>query len=650
MPKKISSLSILFVSLFICNTVLAGNTPPITTYTQTPSSPDGLNGWYVTPVRFDLTATDLQSGIKEIRYRIDGGTWQAVSFADTLNLAPNPSFEIASGTTSGLEGWDATLVDSDTIYSQDTTQYLTGYDSASAKITSTTASPSLWHGINNKVYFAAATGYENMTASVYLKTENVTGSASFKIYSLADDGLGGQVVTLLGQSGTISGTNGWTRVSLNFTALPQATTGIYMDIGLLGSGTVWADGAIINSSLQDQSTSVIIGADNSNHTFEFYSIDHANNVESYSCAAPVKNCITFKLDLTPPGNWHDSGAFRGLQSSDHEVYVYTNVTDPTSGLSTLTNRFQYSVENQTGFGRFENISGCNTPWQAGTWVNLSSPPFSDGDKQAYLITPRTDFCNSNWKICKTVRFYAEDMAGNSATKDFCINGPWIRLRGEGGVKSNFNIDMLSEPEGDNTDSIIETVGNNVDFFTSTRDWKVTMSEPFTDLTYDDWWAKTTNRTQITGSLTAANGVFYYTGNYDITNAKLPNNYDDASFKQIVFIDGNLTISANILTNSTTAVLFIVKGQVNIAKSVDKIQAGIFTDSTMNTAHDLTEGQTAGTLELKGLYSADSIVFKRTLQGTNNDTNPSEDFIYEPKFLIKLKDFFGKHSVTWQSGN
>ena len=50
-------------------------TAPNTTYTQTPPSPNGKNSWYVTPVQFNIQSTDLESGVKEINYRLDSGTW-----------------------------------------------------------------------------------------------------------------------------------------------------------------------------------------------------------------------------------------------------------------------------------------------------------------------------------------------------------------------------------------------------------------------------------------------------------------------------------------------------------------------------------------------------------------------------------------------
>lgn len=642
---KLATLSTLLV---VSKTAFAGTTPPTTTYTMTPSSPDGDNGWYVTPVRIDLKATDLNSGVAKINYKIDGGSWQTISFSDTLNLAQNPSMETAGATSSGVQLWEATVEDADTAYSQDPVNFAPNYASSSAKIVTTDASGT-WHGINNETSFAVAYAYENMTASAWVKTQDITGDAYFRVYSLADDGFGGTIKTLISSSPAITGTNDWTLLSKSFSALPESVTGIYIDIGFEGSGTLWVDAVTINSSSLEAQTTVTIAQDLEGHTFEYYAEDTAKNEEYHSCVDPKYNCIEFDLDTTPPGNWNNSGAFRGIFGSDHELYVYTNVEDETSGLSTFTDKYQYKVDTESVFGRYQDLLHCNTPWQEDTWTILISPPFFPGVKSAYMLTPKTDFCNSNWKICKTVKFYAKDLAGNTSTKNFCINGPWIRVRGEGIVRANGWIDMVAEPEGDNTDGLIEVGGNTIDFFTSSRDLYVKNSSTPAIYTYDDYWNLTdATKTELTGDLLSQDGIFYYSGDYTIENKTVPNSYDDTPFSQVVFIDGDLYIEDPVEVDNDAAALFIVSGDVNIQKKVDTIGIGIIGDGTVYTAYDISEGESTGTLEFNGLLHGDTIQLQRTLQGTNNDDTPSEDFVYEPKYLVKLREFFGRNNVSWIS--
>jgi len=61
------------------------DTPPIIEYWINPSTPDGQNGWYVSDVEMSFYAWDPSigcgypgSGVKEIKYKIDGGTTQTI--------------------------------------------------------------------------------------------------------------------------------------------------------------------------------------------------------------------------------------------------------------------------------------------------------------------------------------------------------------------------------------------------------------------------------------------------------------------------------------------------------------------------------------------------------------------------------------------
>jgi hypothetical protein len=51
-------------------------TPPVTTATLNPPSPNGMNGWYVSLITVTLTATDDLSGVNATFYRINDMDWQ----------------------------------------------------------------------------------------------------------------------------------------------------------------------------------------------------------------------------------------------------------------------------------------------------------------------------------------------------------------------------------------------------------------------------------------------------------------------------------------------------------------------------------------------------------------------------------------------
>ena len=85
MKKHLLAFSIifLFVGISINPAVAVLNSdndtiPPVSTHSLDPPEPDGENGWYVSDVNVTLTATDDISGVKEIRYRTQGGATQII--------------------------------------------------------------------------------------------------------------------------------------------------------------------------------------------------------------------------------------------------------------------------------------------------------------------------------------------------------------------------------------------------------------------------------------------------------------------------------------------------------------------------------------------------------------------------------------------
>lgn len=640
MPRK-NSFNVFLIALFsalilIKPSLAADLTPPTTTHTISPSSANGKNGWYITPVTITLNAEDLESGIKEINYQIDSNPWQNVTFSSTLNLVPNPSLETPDASSPiYTRYWTKTNPGNSAVYSRDTSIFAPGFDTVSVKIVSNASG---WHTISHPEYFAVTTPYNNMSSSAWVKTEGVDQVVYYKVFAVTQNDLGEKTYTEIAQSATLSGTNDWTKLSTNFNVNVESAIGVFMEIGIEKNGTVWIDAININDNITSTTTDVSVGADGT-HTFRYYAVDRSENTET-------THTFNFKIDQTPPGNWHDSGAIRGFFGSDHDLYVYTNVEDETSGLSVFTDKYQYHTKKNAGFGYFSNLLGCNSTWRADQWFFLISPPFSPGAKSAYLITPKTDFCDNDWKVCKTVKFYAEDMAGNVAIKDYCINGPWIRITGEGITGAAGGIDMLAEPVDYNTDGIIE-IGNNLfSFFIGENSWIIKNQPLETDYNYDKYWDLTKNQTQLGTTLPVSSGIYYVNGNFTIDSAQIPSKYDSKTFNAVVFINGDLTINKNVTINNSSTLLFIVKGDIKVDPSVSEIDMGIFADGDFYTAWGIEEGDKAPTLILKGIYTAEIIKLQRPFQGTGNQNDPSEDFTYEPKYIIKMADFLGEKTVKW----
>ncbi len=646
MPKK----CILFLFLFVLSVRLSpigfaetDITPPTTTKAVTPVSPDGNNGWYKQPVTVQLTATDLGSGVKEINYKVNTGSWQKASFPNSLNLIPNPSFETTDNLSDTLiQDWDITTPGQpQTSYTQDTTVYLPEYNTSSAKIESQDLG---WHGINHATTFAPAQSYSNMSASVWIKTSNLNETAYFKIYAIYLDQNNVQQTALITQSQTLTATHDWTYLSTSFIVNVDNALGVYMDVGFDGTGTTWVDAASITQSVTSAQTSVTLPTDGT-YQVEYFSVDQAGNIGVKPCVYP--NCPKIKIDQTKPGDWQNAGAFRGLTGPAHYLWVYTNVNDTTSGLSTFTDKYQYKTDQNTTFGSYNDLSSCNGTWQTDMWRNLFSIPFFPGATSGYLLTQRTNFCNNNWSSCKYVKFYAEDMAGNSATKDYCINGPWVKVQGGGISRANAGINMIAEATTRNTDGLIESGNIDINFFDSSKRYEVKNSPTPTSTKYDELYAITTNKTTITSSLPASSGVYEINGNFTLKQSNLGQNYETQKINQIVFITGDLTIEKDMDINNESSILFIVKGNILIAKNINNIELGLISDNNVQTAYNANDENTQP-LNITGLLVANTISFQRTLQGTNNTEEPSEIITYQPSLLINLTGYFKNNNVIWRT--
>ncbi|WP_405452556.1 OmpL47-type beta-barrel domain-containing protein [Paenibacillus sp. HJGM_3] len=73
-------------------------TAPVTTATVYPEQPDGLNGWYITPVTVTLNASDATSGVTDTVYSLDGGaSW--LRYTSPIQLAQDGSYTIAYRST-----------------------------------------------------------------------------------------------------------------------------------------------------------------------------------------------------------------------------------------------------------------------------------------------------------------------------------------------------------------------------------------------------------------------------------------------------------------------------------------------------------------------------------------------------------------------
>jgi hypothetical protein len=83
-------------------TITGTNSPPVTTYNITPSTPDGENGWYTGEVTVTLNASDPDGDdIAFTRYRIDRGPWTDYNGSFTISSDGRHTVEFYSGDDQG---------------------------------------------------------------------------------------------------------------------------------------------------------------------------------------------------------------------------------------------------------------------------------------------------------------------------------------------------------------------------------------------------------------------------------------------------------------------------------------------------------------------------------------------------------------------
>lgn len=133
-----------------------------------------------------------------------------------------------------------------------------------------------------------------------------------------------------------------------------------------------------------------------------------------------------------------------------------------------------------------------------------------------------------------------------------------------------------------------------------------------------------------------------------------------SYTGVVFVEGKLDITGNYCYGSTCpsgtvapniGAVFVVKGSVNIAPSVTRVDAVIIAEGKIYTAGALcslaTSSGNDNQLVINGslisLNDANEIVFCRNLA---DDSQPAEKIIHQSKYLVILRDLLSDTLQKW----
>ncbi len=163
--------------------------------------------------------------------------------------------------------------------------------------------------------------------------------------------------------------------------------------------------------------------------------------------------------------------------------------------------------------------------------------------------------------------------------------------------------------------------------------------------------------QTTIDLSFRDKIFHISGGNLTLTGSTP---ISGTYTGVIFIDGYLQIgplTSNQLVYGTnnTGLVFVVKGDVYIDKSVRRVDAVIISEGVICTASDtnlcpatpelIDPGSTTQLTiygSLVALNPTKQIRFKRNL--TNNQTTAAEQIVAQPKYLAILRNMFAS---TWQ---
>jgi len=597
-------------------------TPPVSDLSCSPDSPDGSNGWYRSSLSCAISSDDLVSGVKSINWRVDSNPWRTQSFLPNPNLAVNSSFEEGDGLYN-IDLWEK--AGSASFFHNSSNFFNATY---SASINSSVADWSYWH---NKINYAVARVWQDISVSVWVKTQNIQGQgAKVELYELTSEG-----EFLLAASSYLTGTVDWTRVSLNSMLVHEDAYGVYVKLGLDGVGTVWFDAITIKETPSDSAVSLILSQEGT-HTLDYYAVDHENNQET------VKN-FNYKLDTAPPGNWRDFDVFR-IWGSDHELYSIIRVSDAASGLQPFTDEFQYSVDAGGHWGYYSNLLSCSSTWNEGGWRGVFSLFPWPGVNDLLLVTPKIDYCNSNWAVCKIIRFRIFDMAGNSASTDVCINGAWLDSQ-DGMIGARANIEMSARGSGGyTTNDLVIAGGSYANQITSSNRWIITDYPMEIPWDYSAWLDYVPAKTAA-ATLPTSSGVYLIDSDLTITSSNIPGTFSTAVFSAVLFVNGNIRIRDNLILSDSSAMVFIISGDLDVEGQVTRVDGFYLVDGNFNSSYNGGNNQPA--LQVRGGVTAETFLLPRSLKNYDNIDNPAERFTFEPRYYELLRLYLGSSkSVFW----
>ncbi len=375
------------------------------------------------------------------------------------------------------------------------------------------------------------------------------------------------------------------------------------------------------------------------HTLFYWATDSQGTIE------PTRS-LPFKVDVQAPGNWKQFTATRS--GSEHTYKLSVTLSDIGSGLNPTTAFVQYTVDEGTHWGYYQDPLRCGSLWIENGWMQVDEiEPGASGALSAEVETDSINFCNSNWAVDKKVRFKIKDMAGNESSKVFTLNGSWFRTEG-GNVYSDGDLVLHTTGNADNAEALVLSGGSISNFTTrGATVGKYQVRLPTDYATFKTLLSPT--RPLPNGKLpqTATAGVYLMSGSLSIDAVTKPSS--TAEFTAVVFVEGDVVVKQSFSISPKASLVFIVRDRVLIEKGVEEVAGMYYAGKDIDSSYN---GDANKALAVVGSFATLSNIdlSTRSLTGAANTTTPSEVIRFTPWYLINsslLGIIGGEGSFRWE---
>jgi large repetitive protein len=424
-------------------TVTVDRTPPVPDASMNPASPNGSNGWYVSPVTVTANSSDATSGLASQAVSLDGSTWKTsiTISTDGVNTAQVTAKDNAGNTASTTKTIRLDTTPPTAVFQIPAADGSNGWY----------VSPMTVSVKGTDVTSGVASQMVSLDGSTWTSSLTISMDGTYSLHGRVTDNAG-NITTLAPITIQVDRTPPIPGVSLS-PAVPNGANGWY-----ISPVTATANSSDVTSGIASQAVSmdgstwkpsVSISTDGT-YTLQIQASDHAGNTASAS--------KMIRLDTTPP-----SASFV-LPMADGEngwylspVTISVNGTDAGSGVAsqmvsldglTWSSSLALSMDGvYTIHGRVTDNAGNTTNILQTVSIDHTppvpdaslSPASPDGDNGWY-VSPVTITANSsdvtsgissqgvsldrtNWKPSitlatdgtYTVQVQAQDKAGNTAS-------------------------------------------------------------------------------------------------------------------------------------------------------------------------------------------------------------------------------------------